>query len=48
MDDGVGEGKATDPNRRWWKDKGWYDGLFADANRMFTFETEGCLRCRWT
>jgi hypothetical protein len=28
-----------DPNRRWWKGKNWYDGLYADKNRMFTFET---------
>ncbi len=28
-----------DPNRRWWKGKNWYDGLYADNNRMFTFET---------
>jgi len=30
--------KPTDPNRGWWKGKNWYDGLFADPNRMFTFE----------
>jgi hypothetical protein len=29
----------TDPNRRWWKDRNWYNGLYADKNRMFTFET---------
>jgi hypothetical protein len=28
-----------DPNRRWWKDRNWYNGLYADKNRMFTFET---------
>ena len=33
----------TDPNRRWWKDGGWYDGLFADQNRMFTFETDDLI-----
>ncbi len=33
----------TDPNRKWWKDGGWYDGLFADQNRMFTFETDDLI-----
>lgn len=33
----------TDPKRLWWKDGGWYDGLFADQNRMFTFETDDLI-----
>jgi hypothetical protein len=33
----------VDPNRRWWKGKNWYDGLFADHNRMFNFETNDMI-----
>jgi hypothetical protein len=33
----------TDPNRKWWKDQSWYDGLFADQNRMFLFETDDLI-----
>jgi len=35
--------KPTDPNRRWWKNKYWYDGLFADQNRTFTWETDDLI-----
>ena len=35
--------KPTDPNRRWWKNKNWYDGLFSDKNRMFTWESEDMI-----
>jgi len=28
----------TDNSRIWWKGKHWYDGLFADANRQFSYE----------
>lgn len=33
----------TDPNRRWWKDKNWYDGLFADKNKMFKWENKDMI-----
>jgi len=33
----------VDQNRRWWKDRNWYDGLFADHNRMFNFETDDLI-----
>jgi hypothetical protein len=35
--------KPTDPNRRWWKDKSWFDGLFSDQNRTFTWETDDLI-----
>jgi hypothetical protein len=33
----------TDTSRQWWKGQGWYNGLFADQNRMFTFETDDLI-----
>lgn len=29
----------TDPSRRWWPDKHWYDGLFSDPNGEFSYES---------
>ena len=33
----------TDSSRIWWQDKHWYDGLFADPNREFRFETDSMI-----
>jgi len=33
----------TDESRIWWKDKHWYNGLFSDKNRMFTYEYENTI-----
>lgn len=28
----------ADPSKLWWPDKHWYDGIFTDANREFSYE----------
>jgi hypothetical protein len=37
--------RFLDPNPDWiwWKDRHWIDGVFADQNRMFTFETDDLI-----